>query len=224
MNVLLIEDNKRLRMVLQQTLLEEGHQVMVSERGDEGRDLLLATPFDIAILDVMLPGIDGFTVLEQVRARGCRVPILMLTARDTMPDIVHGLNLGADDYLTKPFQIQVFTARVRSVGRRGPTNQEVVLTVGSLALNTTTRTVVREGEEVTLMRKEFAILELLMRRPKQLVTRDQLRSVAWPHDAEVSDSSVDVYMHKLRSKLDTKGRESVIRTVRSIGYTMAVPR
>lgn len=222
--MLLIEDNKRLRLVLQQTLLEEGHQVVVSERGDEGRDLLLSTPFDIAILDVMLPGIDGFTVLEQIRASGCRVPVLMLTARDTMPDIVRGLNLGADDYLTKPFQIQVFTARVHSVGRRGPANQQVVLTVGNLALNTATRTVHRDGEEVALMRKEFAILELLMRRPKQLVTRDQLRSVAWPHDAEVSDSSVDVYMHRLRSKLDIRGRESAIRTVRSMGYTMAVQR
>jgi DNA-binding response OmpR family regulator len=224
MNILLVEDNKRLRVILRQTLLEDGHQVTLLERGDEAREFLLTAPFDIAILDVMIPVLDGFTVLEQVRALGCRVPVLMLTARDTMPDIVRGLNLGADDYLTKPFQIQVFTARVRSVGRRGPANQPVVLTVGNLALNTATRTLHRDGKEVTLMRKEFAILELLMGRPKQLVTRDQLRSAAWPQDADVSDGSVDFYMHRLRSRLDTKGRESLIRTVRSVGYTMAVAR
>ena len=224
MNILLVEDNKRLRVILRQTLLENGHQVTVMECGDEALELLLTTPFDIAVLDVMLPGMDGFTVLEQVRAGGCQVPVLMLTARDTMPDIVRGLNLGADDYLTKPFQIQVFTARVQSVGRRGPANRPVVLTVGNLALNTATRTVHREGQEVALVGKEFAILELLMSRPKQLVTRDQLRNAAWAHDAEVSDGSVDFYMHRLRSKLDTKGRESLIRTVRAMGYTMAVSR
>lgn len=221
MNVIVIEDNRRLGNILRQGLVEDGHQVVIAQRGDEGRDLLLASSFDVAVLDVMLPGLDGFAILEQVRAKSCVVPILMLTAKDTMPDIVHGLNLGADDYLTKPFQIQVFIARVRAVGRRGPALQSRTLTAGDLVLDTGKRNVERAGAEVTLTKKEYTILELLMRRPSQIVTRNQLREVAWPYDAEVSDSSVDFYMHSLRSKIDIKGNGSLIRTVRSLGYTMA---
>jgi DNA-binding response OmpR family regulator len=221
MNIIVIEDNKRLGNILRQGLVEDGHQVVIAQRGDEGRDLMLASPFDVAVLDVMLPGLDGFSVLEQVRAKFCTVPILMLTAKDTMPDIVQGLNLGADDYLTKPFQIQVFIARVRAVGRRGPALQPRTLTSGDLVLDTGRRNVERAGTAVSLTKKEYTILELLMRRPNQVVTRNQLRGVAWPHDADVSDNSVDFYMHSLRSKIDIKGNESLIRTVRSLGYTMA---
>jgi two-component system copper resistance phosphate regulon response regulator CusR len=221
MNIIVIEDNKRLGNILRQGLVEDGHQVIIAQRGDEGRDLMLASPFDVAVLDVMLPGLDGFSVLEQVRAKFCTVPILMLTAKDTMPDIVQGLNLGADDYLTKPFQIQVFIARVRAVGRRGPALQPRTLTSGDLVLDTGRRNVERAGTAVSLTKKEYTILELLMRRPNQVVTRNQLRGVAWPHDADVSDNSVDFYMHSLRSKIDIKGNESLIRTVRSLGYTMA---
>jgi DNA-binding response OmpR family regulator len=221
MNVIVIEDNKRLGDILRQGLVEDGHQVVISQRGDEGRDLLLASAFDVAVLDVMLPGLDGFSILEQVRAKSCSVPILMLTAKDSMPDIVHGLNLGADDYLTKPFQIQVFIARVRAVGRRAPALKSRTLTVGDLVLDTARGNVERVGAEVVLTKKEYTILEMLMRRPNQIVTRNQLREAAWPHDADVSDSSVDFYMHSLRSKIDIKGSTSLIRTVRSLGYTMA---
>jgi len=224
MNVIVIEDNKRLANILRQGLIEDGHQVVLSSRGDEGRDLLISSPFDAAVLDVMLPGLDGFSVLEQIRAQDCTVPVLMLTAKDTIPDIVHGLNLGADDYLTKPFQIQVFIARIRAVGRRGPALQPKTLTVGDLVLNTGSRSAQRGNEEVVLTKKEYAILEVLMRRPNQVVTRNQLREVAWSYDAEVSDSSIDFYMHSLRSKIDVKGDESLIRTVRSLGYTMAAQR
>ena len=139
MNILVVEDNKRIGNVLRQGLIEDGHQVVLSKRGDEGRDLLISSPFDIAVLDVMLPGLDGFSVLEQVRANNCIVPILMLTAKDTMPDIVHGLNLGADDYLTKPFQIPVFIARIRAIGRRGPVVRPTKLIVGDLELDTANR-------------------------------------------------------------------------------------
>jgi len=221
MNVIVIEDNKRLSDILRQGLVEDGHRVVIAQRGDEGRDLLLSSAFDVAVLDVMLPGIDGFSILEQVRAKSRNIPILMLTAKDTMPDIVRGLNLGADDYLTKPFQLQVFLARVRAVGRRGPALQSQIFTAGDLVLDTTKRNVERAGAEVILTKKEYTILELLMRRPNQIVTRNLLREVAWPHDADVSDSSVDFYMHSLRSKIDIKGNSSLIRTVRSLGYTMA---
>src|SRR6201996_3142518 len=136
MNILIVEDNKRIGNILRQGLVEDGHQVAISERGDEGRDLLLNVPFDLAVLDVMLPGLDGFSLLQQVRAKKCDIPVLMLTAKDTMPDIVHGLNLGADDYLTKPFQIQVFIARIRALGRRGPVLQTKKLITGDLELDT----------------------------------------------------------------------------------------
>ena len=141
MNVIVIEDNKRLSDILRQGLVEDGHRVVIAQRGDEGRDLLLSSAFDVAVLDVMLPGIDGFSILEQVRAKSRNIPILMLTAKDTMPDIVRGLNLGADDYLTKPFQLQVFLARVRAVGRRGPALQSQIFTAGDLVLDTTKRNV-----------------------------------------------------------------------------------
>jgi two-component system copper resistance phosphate regulon response regulator CusR len=224
MNILVVEDNKRIGNILRQGLVEDGHQVVLSQRGDEGRDLLISAPFDVAVLDVMLPGLDGFSVLEQVRANNCTVPVLMLTAKDTMPDIVHGLNLGADDYLTKPFQIQVFIARIRALGRRGPVLQTKKLTTGDLELDTVNRSARRGSDDITLTKKEYAILELLMRRVNQVVTRNQLREVGWSYDAEVSDSSVDFYMHSLRSKIDIKGHDSLIRTVRSLGYSMVGPK
>ena len=224
MNILVVEDNKRIGNILRQGLVEDGHQVVLSQRGDEGRDLLISAPFDVAVLDVMLPGLDGFGVLEQVRASNCTVPVLMLTAKDTMPDIVHGLNLGADDYLTKPFQIQVFIARIRALGRRGPVLQTKKLITGDLELDTVNRSARRGSDDITLTKKEYAILELLMRRINQVVTRNQLREVGWSYDAEVSDSSVDFYMHSLRSKIDIKGHDSLIRTVRSLGYSMVGPK
>jgi two-component system copper resistance phosphate regulon response regulator CusR len=220
MNVLVVEDNKRICNILRQSLIEDGHQVTVAERGEDGRDLLLRAPFHVAVLDVMLPGLDGFSVLKQVRAAKCVVPILMLTAKDTIPDIVNGLNLGADDYLTKPFQIQVFTARVRAIGRRHPVLQSRTLTVGNLHLDAENYIVRRGDRNITLTKKEFLLLELLMRRANRVATRNQLRETGWSFDTEVSDSSVDFYIHSLRSKIDVKGEESMIRTVRSLGYML----
>ena len=224
MNIIIVEDNKRIGNLLRQGLVEEGHQVVLSERGDHGRDLLLSSPFDLAVLDVMLPGLDGFSVLQQVRAQRCQIPVLMLTARDAMPDIVQGLNLGADDYLTKPFQIQVFMARVRAISRRRPVLASLRLTAGDLVLDTTNRGVTRNGQPISLTRKEYVLLELLMRRKNQLVMRNQVREVGWSYDVDVSDSSIDFYIHSLRSKIDLKGEESLIRTVRSTGYTLVADR
>ena len=224
MNILVVEDNKRIGNVLRQGLIEDGHQVVLSKRGDEGRDLLISSPFDVAVLDVMLPGLDGFSVLEQVRASNCIVPILMLTAKDTMPDIVHGLNLGADDYLTKPFQIPVFIARIRAIGRRGAVVRPVKLIVGDLEFDTANWIVLRANSEIILTKKEYALLEMLMRGAGRVVTRNQLRETGWSYDMEVSDSSVDFYMHSLRSKIDIKGQPSLIRTVRSLGYTLVASK
>jgi two-component system, OmpR family, copper resistance phosphate regulon response regulator CusR len=220
MNVLIVEDDKRIANILRMGLLEDGHQVELSYRGDEGRDLVTSDHFDLVVLDVMLPGVDGFSILEHARKRKRAVPILMLTAKDSMTDIVHGLDLGADDYLTKPFALEVFLARVRAVGRRGHIPQLPRLSVGKLSLDRNSRIAFRGDEPIELNKKEYMILELLMRRVNQVVTREQIIIAGWGYDADVRDNTVDVYMHSLRSKIDLKDQSSTIRTIRSLGYLL----
>jgi DNA-binding response OmpR family regulator len=223
MKLLVIEDDQRIARVMQQGLAEDGHSVFVSHRGDEGLELIKSHYFDVTVLDVMLPGLDGFSVLKQARESRCEVPILMLTARDAMPEMVRGLDLGADDYLTKPFQLEVLLARVRALSRRSHIPLLDQLTVGSLTLDRLQK-IARRGEvAIALTRKEFMLLELLMRRAPQVVTRDELIEVGWGFDADVSANSVDFYIHSLRSKINEKDQPSMIRTVRSQGYTLNVP-
>jgi len=220
MNVLVIEDDKRIANILRMGLLEDGHQVELSHRGDEGRDLVTSEHFDVVVLDVMLPGVDGFSILEHVRSAKRAVPILMLTAKDSMMDVVHGLDLGADDYLTKPFQLEVFLARVRAVGRRGHIPQQPRLSVGYLTLDRNSRAALRGDELIELTKKEYVILELLMRRVNQVVTRDQIIGAGWGYDADVRDNTLDFYMHSLRTKINRKDQPSMIRTIRSLGYLL----
>jgi two-component system, OmpR family, copper resistance phosphate regulon response regulator CusR len=220
MNVLIVEDDKRIANILRMGLLEDGHQVELSHRGDEGRDLVTSDHFDLVVLDVMLPGVDGFSILEHARRRKRAVPILMLTAKDSMMDVVHGLDLGADDYLTKPFELEIFLARVRAVGRRGHIPQLPRLSVGKLSLDRNSRIAFRGDEPIELNKKEYMILELLMRRVNQVVTREQIIIAGWGYDADVRDNTVDVYMHSLRSKIDIKDQSSTIRTIRSLGYLL----
>jgi two-component system, OmpR family, copper resistance phosphate regulon response regulator CusR len=223
MNVLVVEDDRRIAGILRHGLLEDGHQVELAHCGDDGRDLVMSSRFDVVVLDVMLPGVDGFAILRHARAAKHAVPILLLTARDSMPDIVKGLDCGADDYLTKPFQLEVFLARVRAVGRRGPIPQQPQLTVGDLVLDRSRRTVSRGEVPVVATKKEFAILELLMRRAGHVVTRDQLMETGWGYDADVRDNTIDFYISSLRSKIDRNGESSMIRTMRSLGYLLAPP-
>lgn len=221
MNVLMIEDDRLLADVVHQGLAEDGHQVHISRRGDEGLSMIECNHFDAVILDLMLPVMDGFTILRRVRSSEHRVPILILSARDSMADVVRGLDLGADDYLTKPFQIEVLLARVRAVGRRGPIAQPSVLRVGDCLLDRSKRIVVQRGKETPLTRKEFLLLELLMRRANLVVTRDQLIEVGWGYDKDVSENSVEFYIYSLRSKLRTQSGDSMIRTVRGVGYCLS---
>ena len=221
MNVLVIEDDRRLADAVHQGLAEDGHQVHISRQGDEGLSLIQSNHFDAVVLDLMLPIMDGFTVLQKARISEHRVPILILTARDSMADIIRGLDLGADDYLTKPFQLEVFLARVRAVGRRGPIAQPSALRVGGCLLDRSKRAVVRDGEDIPLTRKEFVLLELLMRRANSVVTRDQLIEAGWGYDKDVSENSIEFYIYSLRSKLRTRKGESMIRTVRGHGYYLS---
>src|SRR5450756_441233 len=158
------------------------------------------------------------SVLKKIRANRCATPVLMLTARDSMPDVVRGLDLGADDYLTKPFQLEVLLARVRAVSRRRQAGTTNDLTVGRLILDRNQRIVRLDGREIALPKKEFVLLELLMRRAGQVVTRSQLIEAGWGYDADVSDNNIDFYISSLRSKISADSPSSSIRTVRSLGY------
>ena len=220
MNVLVVEDDKRIANVLQMGLQEDGHQVEIVYRGDEAHDLITCEEFDVVVLDVMLPGLDGFSLLRRARSGRRGVPILVLTAKDTMADIVRGLDIGADDYITKPFHLEIFLARVRAVGRRKHIPQLPRLTVGNLSLDRGSHLVFRGEERIELTKKEYVILELLMRRANQLVTREQVIQAGWGYDADVKDNTVDFFLHSLRQKINAKDGYNVIRTMRSIGYLL----
>ncbi|SEF65005.1 two-component system, OmpR family, copper resistance phosphate regulon response regulator CusR [Bryocella elongata] len=220
MNVLIIEDDKRIGHVIQQGLAEDGHQVHTAHDGAVGLSLIESNHFDVAVLDVMLPALDGFSVLSQARSRGFAIPILLLTARDGKADIVRGLDLGADDYLTKPFQLEVLLARVRAVARRGPISQPSTLRAGHCVLERSRRLLVRGDQEITLTKKEFILLELMMRRVNNVVTRDQLIEAGWGFDADVREGSLEFYIHSLRVKLSPGDPTAMIRTMRGLGYML----
>jgi two-component system, OmpR family, response regulator len=179
MRLLVVEDEIRMASLLKKGLAEEGYAVTLAADGTAGLSMAQSNEFDLILLDVMLPGLDGFTVARRLRTDGLRTPILMLTARDASPDIVRGLDLGADDYLTKPFSFEVLLARIRALLRRGPATQDVHLEVGTVRLNPASREVSRGGEAVALTRTEFLLLEFLMRRAGQVVPRATLIEGVW---------------------------------------------
>jgi two-component system, OmpR family, response regulator MprA len=167
----------------------------------------------------MLPGVDGFTIVRRLRARQNRTPILMLTARDAIRDIVEGLNLGADDYLTKPFSFQELFARVRAAGRRGPVAQAVWLRAGDLTLNQGTREVRRGQRSIALTRTEYAILELLMRNAGRVLSRERLIEGVWGH-ADIQDNTLDAFMRLLRAKVELPGEPKLLHTIRGVGFSL----
>jgi DNA-binding response OmpR family regulator len=221
MRLLVVEDDKRMAAVLCQALEEEGHAVTVAHDGRSGLDVASATDFDVLVLDVMLPGVDGFSIARRLRAAQIRTPILMLTARDQASDIVEGLDLGADDYLTKPFSLDVLLARVRAVGRRGPIPQAVCLRVADLEMNLGTRDVRRGGVPVALTRTEYAVLELLMRASGRVVSRETLLDHVWSNES-IESNTLDAFIRLLRGKVDGSGQTKLIHTVRGIGYCLRV--
>jgi two-component system copper resistance phosphate regulon response regulator CusR len=221
MRVLVVEDDQRVARLVERSLIEDGHAVMVSHDGAEGLDLARGENFDALVLDVMLPTMDGFAILKTLRSERRATPVLMLTARDTMQDTVSGLNLGADDYLTKPFHIDVLLARVRAVSRRGVVPQFTELKVGDLTLNRATHEVLCASRSVLLTHKEYILLELLMRRAGQVVPRSQLIEAAWGFDPSISDNSLDVCVSSLRSKLSSEDTSHYVRTIRGRGYMIS---
>jgi DNA-binding response OmpR family regulator len=220
MQVLVVEDERRMAELLRQGLEEEGHSVVLAGNGKEGLAMAESHPFDAIVLDVMLPGMDGFSLARRLRAARNQTPILMLTARDATEDMIAGLNLGADDYLVKPFSFEVLLARLRAVSRRGPIPQPVQLQVQNLTLNPASREVTRGGRRVTLTRTEYSLLELLMRRGGRVVTRDNLIEAVWGFDSEVRSNTLDAFIRLLRDKVDTEGEPKLIHTVRGVGYCL----
>jgi DNA-binding response OmpR family regulator len=222
MQVLVVEDEPRMSELLRQGLEEEGHSVVLTGDGREALAMAEAHPFDAIVLDVMLPGLDGFSVAKRLRSARNQTPILMLTARDATTDIVEGLNLGADDYLVKPFSFEVLLARLRAVSRRGAVAQPHLLHVADLSLDPSAHEVARSGRRILLTRTEYGLLELLMKRAGRVVTRENLIESVWGFDSNVRSNTLDAFIRLLRDKVDADGETSLIQTVRGVGYCLRV--
>jgi two-component system, OmpR family, response regulator len=218
--VLVVEDEVRLASLIRKGLREEGLLADVAIKGEDALWMAGATPYDVIVLDVMLPGIDGFETCRRLRDDGVRTPILMLTARDAIDDRIEGLDTGADDYLVKPFDYGELLARLRALARRGPAERERVLRVGDLELDPATRTVRRGETEIPLSTKEFQILEVFMRHPGEVLSRYQLLEGAWDTGYEHRSNVIDVYIRYLRQKLDRPFGVETIETVRGAGYRL----
>jgi two-component system, OmpR family, response regulator len=220
MRVLVVEDDVKMASLLRRGLVEEGVATDVTAAGDEALRMAGVTDYDAIVLDVMLPGMDGFSVCRRLREAGRWSPVLMLTARDAVDDRVAGLDAGADDYLTKPFSFAELLARLRALARRPPLQRPSVLEVGDLRLDPATRQVTRGETPIQLSAKEFALLETLMRRPGQVLSRYQLLEHCWDYGYENRSNVIDVYVRYLREKIDRPfGRDS-IETVRGAGYRL----
>jgi DNA-binding response OmpR family regulator len=220
MRVLVAEDKPRMAGLLQRALQREGYLVSVACDGEQALTMGMSGGLDLMVLDVMLPGRDGFDVIKHLRAAKQMIPTIMVTARDSMADVVRGLDLGADDYLTKPFALDVLLARVRALARRGPVNYPDDLQFGDLVLNRRTHEMQRADRRAALTRTEYALLEVLMRRAGSIVPREVLAEAGWGGGAEVSDSTLYVFMRALRLKLAEPGELQLLHTVRGIGYSL----
>ena len=223
MRILIVEDEVKMSALLRRGLRAEGMAVDVTAHGEDALWMAGSTEYDAIVLDVMLPGIDGIEVCRRLRADGVWAPILMLTARDAIADRVAGLDEGADDYLTKPFSYAELLARLRALGRRGPAERPVRLTVGDLALDPASHRVWRGEAEIELSAKEFALLEVFMRHPGDVLSRFQLLEHAWDYDYENRSNVVDSFVRLLRRKIDKPFGTSSIETVRGAGYRLREP-
>lgn len=223
MRVLLIEDNRRLSDSLKATLVEDGYAVDAAYDGIEGEDMAVFTPYDVIILDVMLPKRDGIEVCRSLRDQKIPTPILMLTARDALDDRVAGLDSGADDYLVKPFEIKELRARLRALMRRHSTEKAGELVIEDLRLDPAGHYAWRGQEPLDLTAKEFALLEYLMRNPNRLITREMVVAHLWDYDQTIASNVVDVYIRRLRRKVDDPHEVKLIETVRGAGYRLRRP-
>jgi two-component system, OmpR family, copper resistance phosphate regulon response regulator CusR len=218
--VLIVEDQKKLASSLQRGLAEEGFEILLAATGEEGFYHATTQDVDLVVLDVMLPKRNGFQVLHDLRHHGFAKPVLMLTARDAVEDRVKGLDEGADDYLVKPFAFAELLARIRALLRRDLSSRELVLRADSLEMNLVSRRVVRSGEELDLTRREFELLEYLLRHRNATVTRDMIGRDVWKESTGGLTNVIDVYINGLRKKIERAGKVQLIHTVRGVGYVL----
>lgn len=220
MKILVVEDEKKIASFVRKGLEAQGFVVDVSHHGDEGFTLATTQPYDAVVLDIMLPGKDGLSILRNLRERKNPLPVILLTARGELNERLEGLNLGADDYLTKPFHIEELIARLHAVTRRAGGNSQSILTVADLTLNLLTREVRRGAQPVELTTREFSLLEHLMRAPGRVLTRVEICERVWEYHFDPGTNLVDVYIQRIRKKVDGDFPAKLIETIRGVGYRM----
>jgi two-component system, OmpR family, response regulator len=218
MKILVVEDEKQIADFVKKGLTEQGFLVELCDHGDEAMERILDQPYDAIVLDIMLPGRDGLSILKQFRKKGHATPVILLTARSELDERIEGLNTGADDYLTKPFYVEELTARIHAVLRRSSDEQMSLLQAGDISVNVLTREVKRGGESVKLTAREFSLLEYLMRSPGRVYTRTQILEHVWGYDFDPSTNLVDVHIQRLRKKVSPDKENPVIETIRGVGY------
>lgn len=223
MRILIVEDNKHLSDSLKMTLEDDGYAIDTAYNGLDGEEMALMGTYDIIILDIMLPEKDGLAVCRDLRNNRINTPVLMLTARDALDDRVSGLDSGADDYLVKPFEVDELRARIRALLRRESSSKSPLLQVGDLSLDPATHAVERAGDAIDLTAKEYSLLEYFMRHPNHLVSREMAESHLWSYDHVVASNVVDVYIRRLRRKIDDPYDVKLIETVRGAGYRLRAP-
>jgi len=222
MRILVVEDEHRIAASIKKGLEQERYAVDVAYDGLDGFDLASSEEYDLILLDLMLPGMDGFEICKKLRDKKNDTPILILTARGQVEDKVNGLNIGADDYLTKPFSFDELLARIRALSRRPKTTTNTVLIVNGLSLNTDTFEVSRDGTPIKLSGKEYSLLEFMMRHPNQLVRKERIIGHVWDYDSNILPNTVEVYIRNLRQKIDKpfKDKQPLISTTRGFGYKL----
>ena len=220
MRILVVEDEPSMAELLRKGLEEEHHSVIAAYDGKAALDIATSTDLDVILLDVMLPGMDGIEVVMNLRNRNNHTPLILLTARDSVPDIIRGLDVGADDYLIKPFSFQELLARLRASARRGPAPRPVRMQVADLRLDPATHRVHRAEREIHLTVTEFRLLEFLMRRAGRVISRNALIEAVWWDSGDVEDNTLDAFISLLRTKIDKDHRHKLIHTVRGVGYTL----
>lgn len=223
MRILLVEDNRRVSNSIRLSLVDDGYAVDTAFNGIDGEELAESTPYDVIILDIMLPEKNGIEVCRDLRQKRINTPVLMLTARDAVEDRVAGLDSGADDYLVKPFAIEELRARLRALLRRESDDKNGQLVISDLVLDPATHYVQRGDTPIDLTAKEYALLEYFMRNPNRLITREMAESHIWSYDFQTSSNVVDVYIRRLRSKIDAPFAEKLFETVRGAGYRLRLP-
>ena len=220
MRILIVEDDRKLAHQLKKGMEEQGHAVAVVSEGMEGLEAARGGEFDVLVLDVMLPGLDGFSIVRRLRAAKSATPILLLTARDAADDIVTGLDAGADDYLTKPFSFKILLARLRALSRRKNVEPRTKLQMNDLVLDPATREVKRSGSVIPLTKTEFVLLETLMRNPGRVITRTRMIEAVWGHGRDIESNTLDVFIRQVRAKIDLPGSHKLIHTIRGVGYAL----